>query len=48
MMRLVRLSGGAAGAVVAITLASGAPGFFDPSLAGRLLLAAWITAATER
>lgn len=48
MMRLVRLSGGAAGAVVAITLARGAPGFFDPSLAGRLLLAAWITAATER
>lgn len=46
MMRFVRLTGGASGAIVAITLASGAPGFFDPSVAGRLLLAAWITAWT--
>lgn len=44
MIRFVRLTGGALGAIMAITLASGAPGFFDPSLAGRLLLAAWIAA----
>ncbi|MDQ3492505.1 MAG: PIN domain nuclease [Chloroflexota bacterium] len=46
MMRFVRLTGGALGAIVAISVASGAPGFFDPSLAGRLLLVAWIAAWT--
>ncbi|CAN5698281.1 hypothetical protein BH24CHL8_BH24CHL8_07500 [soil metagenome] len=44
MMRFVRLSGGSSGAIVAIALASGAPGFLDPSMAGRLLLVAWIGA----
>lgn len=46
MMRFVRLSGGSLGAILAISLASGAPGFFDPSVAGRLLLGAWIAAWT--
>lgn len=44
MMRFVRLAGGSSGAIVAITLASGAPRFFDASVAGGLLLAAWIAA----
>lgn len=44
MIRFVRASGGALGAILAISLAGGSQDFFDPSVWGRLLLTGWILA----
>jgi uncharacterized protein YacL len=44
MMRFIRILGGALGAIMAISLAAASSSFFDPSLAGRFLLIAWIGA----
>lgn len=44
MMRFVRYVGGALGVIVAISLSAPAPGLFDPSPLGRLILVAWIVA----
>ena len=44
MMRFIRVLGGALGAILAISLAAASPSFFDPSVAGRLILGAWIVA----
>ncbi|MGI8534402.1 MAG: PIN/TRAM domain-containing protein [Candidatus Limnocylindrales bacterium] len=44
MIRFVRASGGALGAILAIALAGGSQDFFDPSAWGRLVLSGWIVA----
>jgi hypothetical protein len=44
MLRFVRTAGGAIGVILAIVLAATSGSFLGPSVAGRLLLGAWIAA----